>query len=230
MITPQIQLDISAHGAIPQRAKDYARAKIEALIRLAPQPVLAARVRLVRTSHRSTGEHVIVEATLDVNGRPVRAQIAASGSHEAIDLVQDRLRRKLSQLGKHPTRLGGRERSHRPGYAFRAPAEREVLRHKSYEPKFVSTEEAAWDMELMDYDFQLFTDAGSGQDSLVYRNGADSFGLVHASDRPILSLPAAVGTLDATDLSYLFFMDADTKRGNVLYRRHDGNYGLITPA
>ncbi|WP_020524815.1 ribosome hibernation promotion factor [Catelliglobosispora koreensis] len=230
MTTQQLQIEISAHGAIPARAKEYARHKLEALMRLAPQPVLAARVRLIRTTHRSTGEHVIVEAVMDVNGRQIRAQVAAQGSQEAIDLVQDRLRRKLSQLGRHPSWHGARERAHRPGYAVRPPAEREVLQHKTYGPTYGTAQEAAFDMELMDYDFQLFTDVDSGDDSLVYRTGSEAFGVARAAQQPVLPLRAAIGTLDATDLPYLFYVDADSKRGNVLYRRHDGNYGLIKPA
>ena len=48
-------------------------------------------------------------------------------------------------------------------------------------------------------------------------------------------MPSSTGAktadaIDATDLTYLFYRDTDSGRGNVLYRRHDGNYGLITPA
>jgi ribosome-associated translation inhibitor RaiA len=197
---------------------------------LAPSPVLRATVKLTQTHHRAGDEHVIAEAALDVNGRPVRAQVAAASSHEAIDRVQDRLRRKLSQLGRHPARLGGRERARKPGYAGVPAGEREVVRHKTYEPAVASPDEAAFDMELMDYDFQLFTDAASGCDSIVYRNGHGGYGIARLPEQPALTLQAAIGTMDATDLAYLFYRDADSGRGNVLYRRHDGNYGLITSA
>jgi hypothetical protein len=90
-------------------------------------------------------------------------------------------------------------------------------------------EEAAFDMDLMDYDFQLFTDAVSGWDGVVYRRH-DGYSVSYLPDQSTLTLEAATGALDATDLAYVFYRDADTGRGNVLYRRHDGNYGLITPA
>lgn len=230
MTTAGVQLAVSSQGAVPVRAKEYAREKILSLVSLAPQPVLSGRIRIIRTPHRPDGNHVIVEAMLDVNGRPIRAQVAASGSQEAIDLVQDRLRRKLSRLGKHPARHGARARSHRPGYAVVPPTERDVVRHKAYEPAFSTAEQAAFDMELMDYDFQLFTDAETGLDSIVYRDGSAVYGLANVVGQPSLSLAAAVGTLDATDIAFVFFADITTGRGNVLYRRHDGNYGLITPA
>jgi len=90
-------------------------------------------------------------------------------------------------------------------------------------------EEAASDMELMDYDFQLFTDAVSGWDAVVHRRH-DGYGVSYLPDQSRLTAEAAVDALDATDWPYLFYRDVGSGRGNVLYRRHDGNYGLITPA
>lgn len=230
MTSQLTRVEVTLKGSIPLRARDYATDKMSALMHLAPSPVLGARVKLTRTHHRCSDQHVIAEATLDVNGGPVRVQVAASNSHEAIDFMQDRLRRKLSQLGRHPARLGGRDRPRRPHYAVIPAQEREVVRHKTYEPATATPEEAAFDMELMDYDFQLFTDAQSGCDSIVHRAGGDGYRIALLPQQPTLTLNAAIGALDATDLTYLFYRDAGSERGNVLYRRHDGKYGLITPA
>jgi ribosome-associated translation inhibitor RaiA len=241
------QVEIMLRGRLPLRAKDYAAAKIDALVRFSPLPILRARVKLTQLRHRSTGEQVMVEVNLDVSGRPVRAQVAADNSHTAIDLAQDRLRRKLSQLGKHPARQGSRERTHRPGYATRPAVEREVLRHKAFEPATTSVDEAVFDLELMDYDFQLFHDEQSDMDSVVYRDTPHGYrvtrvGVVDAVPSaavkvtvdswpaPTMTIPAAVGTLDAGEMGFVFFADSATGRGNVLYRRHDGHYGLITPS
>ncbi len=240
-------VEITLRGRLPLRAKDYAEAKIGALVRYSPLPILRARVKLTELRHRSTGGHVMAEATLDVNGRPVRAQVAAGSSHEAIDLAQDRLRRKLSQLGKHPARQGGRERSHRPGYAARPPVEREIVRHKAFEPETTTIDEAIFDLDLMDYDFQLFHDAESDVDSVVYRDAPHGHRITHLRlvdtvpsaavsvtvdswPAPVMPLAAAIDTLDAGEAAFVFFADSATGRGNVLYRRHDGHYGLITPA
>jgi hypothetical protein len=101
-------------------------------------------------------------------------------------------------------------------------------------------------MEMMDYDFHLFTESGSGQDSVVYRFGPGPFRLAQLDPRPeliapysfpvnLLKTPAPVLTakeaqdrLDATDYPFLFFRDATTGRGSVLYARYDGHYGLVT--
>ena len=104
-----------------------------------------------------------------------------------------------------------------------------MLRHKAYQPAVATPEEAASDMELMDYDFQLFTDAVSGWDTVVYRQH-EGCGVSYLLDQPQLTVDEAVDALDATDWPYLFYSDVESRRGHVLYRRHDGNYGLITPA
>jgi ribosome-associated translation inhibitor RaiA len=241
------QIDVTLRGGVPLRARDYARAKVGGLARYSPLPILGARAKLTQLRHGSVAGQVVAEVSLDVNGRLVRAQVAAGSSHEAIDLAQDRLRRKLGQLGRHPAREGGRQRAHRPGYAVRAAVEREVVRHKAFEPAMTSVEEAVFDLELMDYDFQLFHDSGSGVDCVVYRDAPCGYRITRLAAvdmvadsavgvqvdvwaAPVMSVAAAVGTLDAGEAAFVFFADSATGRGNVLYRRHDGHYGLITPA
>jgi hypothetical protein len=224
-----VRVEVTLRGSIPLPDREYAEEKLSALLQLSPIPVTRARVRLTRAHHTAAGQQVIAEATLDLPRRKVRAQIAATGGQEAIDRVRNRLRRKLSQLGSHPASLAGRARPGTPEYADVPPEEREVVRHKVYQPAVATIEEAAWDMELMDYDFQLFSDAVSGWDSVVFR-GEQGYGVSYLPERPRLTLEDAAGALGATGHAYLFYRDAVSGRGNVLYRRHDGDYGLITPA
>ncbi|WP_340687998.1 hypothetical protein [Amycolatopsis coloradensis] len=74
-------------------------------------------------------------------------------------------------------------------------------------------DEAFFEMHLPDYDFHLFTESGTGQDSVRYHAGPTL---------PRLAQPTPPGP-------HLFFVDADRGRGSVLYHRYDGHYGLITP-
>jgi len=217
-------------GDVSGRTRAYVAGEIADLARFAPLPVLSAQVRITRTAHRDPVKRFVVEVNLDVCGRPVRAQVAAASVHEALDLARDRLRRKLSQLGWRPARQAGRERAHRPGYLQRAADEREVLRRKTFGPQTSTLEEAVFDLEMMDYDFVLFTDAVFGVDSLVCRGGPKGYQKTALPQASEMTLAAAKGVLDLTDAPFVFFTDALTGRGNVLYRRHDGHYGLITPA
>ena len=98
----------------------------------------------------------------------------------------------------------------------------------------------------MDYDFRLFTDALSGVDSVVYRDGPGGYRisrldgnpaptnasvpvLVDPHRAPRLTLQEAADALNAKGSAFVFFTNPDSGRGNVLYRRHDGHYAVVTP-
>lgn len=189
----------------------------------------------------------------------MRGQVTASSLREAADLLEDRLRQQLSRSARHwEARRGGRPRPgewrhasderHPLAYFPRPEAERQVVRHKSYEPARTTPDEAVFDMDLLDYDVHLFTDDGTGQDAVVYRGGPTAYRLARlrpvdrpepvtavplsVSDRPAmrLTLAEAVARLNLTGQPFLFFADAADGRGRLLYHRYDGHYGLVTPA
>jgi hypothetical protein len=125
--------------------------------------------------------------------------------------------------------------------------ERGVVRHKSYGLARMTPDEAAADMELLDYDFHLFTELSTSQDSVVYRaddgyrmaqmhpktdrlGPTDTDFTVSELPAPKLDLPEAETRLEAFGQPFLFFVNAQSGRGNLIYHRYDGDYGLITPA
>jgi ribosome-associated translation inhibitor RaiA len=254
-------VDVVADGDIPAGAQAEAKAKISALGRYTDEPILHCRVRLSRSHDPAVARPVIAQGNLDVNGRLLRVQVAADNAHEAVALLETRLRRKLVRMARHwEARRGAMpeatlhewrhstEPTHRPDFYPRPEQERQIVRHKTYEPARATTEEAAFDLDMLDYDFQLFTDAESGQDSVIYHAGPTGYRLAHLTPDPIrtwstaqpltfserpaprLTLAEAVQRLDATGLRFLFFAEPASGRGQVLYRRYDGHYGLITPA
>src|SRR5690606_26951060 len=104
-------------------------------------------------------------------------------------------------------------------------------------------------MELLDYDFHLFTEEGTGMASVLYREGPTGYRLsqvaptsedqlapfelpvtISSTPPPCLTVDQATERLNLTGLPFLFFIDAAQGRASVLYRRYDGHYGLITPA
>ena len=52
--------------------------------------------------------------------------------------------------------------THRPGYFPRPVDERRVIRRKSFTLAPCTVDEAAVEMDLLDYDFHLFTEKGTG--------------------------------------------------------------------
>lgn len=256
--TPE-DVQVVVTGAPDERVAEQVRQKISGLGRYVPQPILHAQVRLSRTPNPAVARPVVAQGNLVVNGRLVRAQVAAGTVHEAIDLLQGRLRQRVVKLARHwQARRGsvpvGDEWRHgqlpaaRPEYFPRPPEERQVVRRKTYATTNLTPPDAVDDMELLDYDFYLFTDLDTGQDAVVYRSGPTGYRLAELAPppptwpestvpvttsphpAPRLSLPEAIERLNLTGLPFVFFADAATGRGHVLYRRYDGHYGLISPA
>jgi ribosome-associated translation inhibitor RaiA len=257
-----VDVQVATDGKVPARAAGYAQEKIGALLHLAPGPVLSARVRMSRHGDPAVPHPVHAQANLDVNGRLVRAQAAGESPHEAVDRLEARLRRRLERIGENwEDRRGGMpsaqphewrhesEVTHRHAWYPRPAEEREIVRRKSYTLPRCSVDDAALDLGLLDYDFHLFTEAGTGQDSVLYRAGPTGFRLaqptpaesrelaphlldltISGQPAPVLTTAEAVDRLNVLDLPFLYFLDAEQQRGAVLYHRYDGHYGLLTPA
>ncbi|MFF0392954.1 sigma 54 modulation/S30EA ribosomal C-terminal domain-containing protein [Kitasatospora sp. NPDC004615] len=247
----EVEVLVETRGEVSAGAPDYARVKIAAVLDRLDEPVLAVRVRLVQEPNHAVARPSLAQATVDVNGRPVRAHVAAATMREAIDLLQDRLVSRVARLRHHrrPARtpLGwadGLDPEHRPQRRHVEPEDRRLVRHRSYSAARLGALDAVFELEAMDYDFQLFTDGESGCDSLVYRGAAGGYRLASTGPLPHpvpglvvsrLTVPRLTGEqararLDLTGLPFVFYTDAATGRGNVMYHRYDGHYGLITPA
>lgn len=258
--TADLPLQVHRGGTISDQEADYARERVLAALRHASEPVLFARARLTRLTDPALERPAVAQANVDLNGRPIRCQVARATMTEAVDDLHDRLMTRLQRAARHWEAIRGGRPLEEPGEWRRAqsPAERpehfprpreerRVLRHKSFTPKDATVEEAAFDMDLLDYGFDLFTELGSGQVSVLYRTengyrlaqvepapGRVTPGSVPATVShqapPALSEQEAKERLEQTGWPFVFFRDAASGRGRVLYHRYDGDYGLITPA
>jgi ribosome-associated translation inhibitor RaiA len=98
-------IEFVARGRRPDPATiAYARKKVLAAARAAPRSVRFARVTLTFEEHRSIERPARAVVTLDVDGRIVRAGTVARSSREAIDLVEQRLRRRLAGIRRRRPR------------------------------------------------------------------------------------------------------------------------------
>lgn len=256
---PASDVAVTTRGEVTLAAPDYARVKLLAVLERLDEPVLAVRVKLTQEPDHAVAKPSIAQATIDLNGRPVRAQVAATTMREAVDLLQDRLSTRLARIRHHRDHRPHRGTTqavpdawhesawpgHRPQRRERGARERRIERHKSYSLARRDVRSAVFEMESMDYDFHLFTDEASGCDSVVYRDpatGGHRVATAGPAPEPVpgvsvstvgvseLAVADAVARLDLSGLPFVFFTDAATGRGNVLYHRYDGHYGLITPA
>lgn len=259
-LTEVADVAVVVQGEVPDRVVEYARTKIVRLAEHLDEPVLHARIRLIHQPDPAVARPVRAQANLDVNGRLARAQVAGATGFEAVDLLVERLRHRLVRLKQHwqarrgaqPVREAhewrhGSEPTHRPPYYPRPVEDRQLIRHKSFSPARINPNEAAWEMDHLDYDFHLFTEAATGTDAVVYRDGPTGYRLARLASgpdwlglsevpmtlsphpAPELTVGGARRRLEETGWPFVFFADTETKRGAVLYHRYDGHYGLITP-
>ena len=256
-----LAVDVTTHGQLPDAA-DYARSKIGGLGRLTHRPVLYARVKLTRHPDPAVERPVVAQANLDVDGRLVRVQVEGATAREAIDRLEARLRHRLERAAQHWEARRGKvpaagphewrhqfEPAHRPSYFPRPEDERQIIRRKAFTLATSTVDEAAAEMDLLDYEFHLFTERGTGFASVLYRAGPTGYRLAQVAPAspeqlasfelpltispqpaPCITVEQATERLGLLGVPFLFFIDAAQGRASVLYHRYDGHYGLLTPS
>lgn len=258
--TQAMHVQTYAQGAVPEDAMDMAVRRVRSVLRQAPEPVLLTRVKLTMAADPAAERPAIAQASVDLNGRLIRAQAAAETMREAIERMCDRLSVQMEGAARNWAAIRGRQPMAQPHewrhlsaptprmpYWPRPADESSVVRHKSYTLSGMTPDEAVADLELLDYDFHLFTEKATGEDSIVYRTDC-GYRLAQAHPRvqrlgpvstsitvsehsaPRIGLAQAKARLEALGWPFLFFVDSQTGRGNLIYHRYDGHYGLITPA
>jgi hypothetical protein len=253
-------LQVATKGDVAPESISYAVTRLGASAREVTEPILFARLKLEQAADPARDRPALAQVSLDIDGQLVRAHVAGHEMREAVDLLQQRLRDKLEHRAEHRKAVRNRDAIPQPGEwrhgdvptdrpeHFDRPAdERELIRHKSYTAGELTPDEAAFDMEQLDFDFYLFRDLATGEDALIERDADDTYRLTHlhaaAADpgptavpvsftelpAPELTVRQAIDRLNADGGQRLFFINVATGRGNVLYLRYDGHYGLVTP-
>ncbi|HEX4815450.1 sigma 54 modulation/S30EA ribosomal C-terminal domain-containing protein [Nonomuraea sp. NPDC049480] len=233
-------VQVKIRGGIRSADVRRARQTVAELARLAHEPVLGAKVKLA-TAPGLAVERRTAEAVLDVQGRLIRAQASAVSTRAAIHLLGDRLRARLLESTRDWENRRGRHHQQQP--PGRSGGQQRIVR--TFTAARAVPDEAVVDMEQLDYDFLLFTEATTGQDSVVYRAG-DGYRLAQLVPQPDLPTPTcaaisvsplpaprlapeeAIERLELTGFPFVFFADADTGGGGLVYRRDDGDYGLVS--
>lgn len=254
--TGELSVSVLADAGLPQEVKDRAREVVLRVAAVAPRPVLEARLALRLHGDPALERPAVAKASLDVSGRTVRAHVAARHMLEAIDLLDQRLRRNLENLDertrahRHETGTAppgewrhGSLPTARPEHFPRPPEERELIRRKTFALSALTPEHAAREMDTMDFDFHLFTNADTGEENVVYRRSDGTTALAQVTPAqgeplpfaadptpaPVMLIDKAIERLNLTGEPFVFFVEAQTRRGNVLHLRYDGHYGLIEP-
>lgn len=224
-------VSVVVRGDVSDDAVAYAREKLARVAAHVGAPVPFARLRLTRLTDPAVDRPVLADVALDVRGEIVRAHVRGRHPREAADLLEERLRDRLTHRAQH--RKGRRHAAppggHNPGdAATRPPDDLAVVPHAAFAMFDETAEEAAEDLDALGYRFHLFRDLASGSDALIERVD-HGHRVTLAVSAPRMRVSDAVERLAATGEAFVFFREEATRRGNVLYRRDDGQFGLLTP-
>jgi len=247
---------IVVRGDVPDAMVAYAVDKLRKIVAHAHVPVLDVELRLEHHADPARERPNHVEASLDLDGEPVRAHRSAASMSEAVDRALTRLRRRVEAATERPQALQLRHRdleswhhddqpTARPHRYPRPVEERQLVRRKTFALEPESIEEALFDLETLDHDFFLFVHDETDAEAVVYRRDG-GYGIMQRAATPeaidqvevpievgtppaITTLKDALSVLDESDAPFEFFVDVESGRGLVAYRRYDGHYGLILP-
>ena len=207
-------------------------------------------VRVTRLSQAGIVRPVLIQLNLDLPHGRLRAQVAARTMPDATLLLAVRTAAQLRHLPPAGTTGPGKQVPTPPATwspEQRPPQLRQLIRNKTCTLAPTTTEEAIRLLERMDYEFHLYGEATTGQDSLVCRTGPGSFRLIqlepgthaHDASRPMVvdrtpvprrTVSEALSLLDLTGRPFEFFADKATGRGRVVYARYDGHYAMLSAA
>lgn len=221
----ELDIQTTIRGDVSPAAREYAERKVERLVRLAPRPILFARLELRHEPDPAVERPAIAKASLDLSGRRVRAHVAAATMDEAADQLEARLRRSFEMIAErqegrfHETGIPtpghwrhGDVRAQRPGYFPRPVEDRDILRRATYVVVSMTPEEAVAEMELLHHDFLLFRSSWSDLDNLVYRKPDGGYGLITAGEGRGTAEPYVDWiTVDATSAPTLTLLEAEER-------------------
>jgi ribosome-associated translation inhibitor RaiA len=173
-------IEVVRKGEVDDAAVDYALKRLAAVMDLVSEPILFVRVRLTRDRRARRPRPSLAQATFDLNGDMVRAQVASDTMTESIDLLADRIRDQLQHRAERRrarrakgwvVQKGewrhGDLRDRRPLFDDSQPEEREIVHRKSFSIGPATPDEAAADMEMLDHDFWLFHDLASDAEAVI---------------------------------------------------------------
>ena len=122
---------------------------------------------------------VILELTVDYNGMIFRAEQSADDKNDALDACVDKI---IRQIRKNKTRLSKQLRDNTFTDSIEAtPDEQvdyEVIKHKSFDLKPMTVEEAILQMNMLDHEFFMFTNAETGLINVVYKRDDGNYSVL----------------------------------------------------
>ncbi len=167
---------IGRHIEVTDALRQYATEKFGRLEKYLPKAV-----QVVITLSVVKKVHHFAEASIKSNGVLIQASEETEEMYSAIDLliekIERRVRRYKEKLVDHKHQTG---RSEAATASSSHPEDRipQIIKTKRFDLKPMLPEEAVMQMELLDKDFFIFSNAGSGQINVIYKRKDGNVGLI----------------------------------------------------
>jgi putative sigma-54 modulation protein len=146
-----------------------------------------AEIHFFEERNPRIADREVCEVTLRGHGHVVRAKAAAPDTLAAVDRVVEKLEHQVARLKtrlmrrSHPRRSAVHVDGERPEPEVGDEAEDggpRFVKTKHFSVKPMTPEEAALQMELLGHDFYFFTNADTGQATVVYKRNDGNLGLI----------------------------------------------------
>jgi len=188
--------------------QEYANEKVEHVHKLLQQrkidEVTRVELELKVEKNPSIPEPCIAEATVFTRGPVIRARESSTDMYAAIDLVTDKLVRRVKKYHDkiHGKTKHGHEKIVAPtpepelapvavaatiadefaGEVDHAGDNGRIVKTKQFALKPMSVREATLQLELIGHDFFVFTNAESNRTNVVYRRNDGHYGLIEPAE------------------------------------------------
>lgn len=139
---------------------------------------------------KSSGTTQKVEVTARINGKIIRAQESTSDMYASVDLVVDKLERRIKTFkgklldrsrSKPSERIEGLEEVIQTEEAEEGALSDRIVRRKRLNITPMSVEEALLQMELLGHDFFIFINADTSEINVVYARKEGGYGLIEVT-------------------------------------------------
>ncbi len=138
-----------------------------------------AKAKIILSSIKNK---IILELTVEYNGMIFRAEQSAEDKNDALDSCIDKI---VRQIRKNKTRLAKQLRDSTFTDKFETvPDEQvdyEVIKHKKFELRPMSVEEAILQMNLLGHTFFMFKNAETGDVNVVYKRADENYAVLEPS-------------------------------------------------
>ena len=160
--------------------KDYAKEKVGKISKyFDDDTVIEAQISL----HVESERHM-VEVTMFVDGLTLRAETETGDMYASIDGVADKLAR---QVRKYKSKIRRKLREEKLEFEEEIVESREedededepqIVKTKRFAMKPMGAKEAAMQMDLLDHDFFVFSNAETEEVNVVYKRNDGDYGLI----------------------------------------------------